>query len=300
MPTAATIARSSLCPGPTIGRPSAVVNAISVDVEEYYHGMEFERALSASELKRLPSRVEASVDRVLALFAEREVKATFFIVGSVAKAHPRMIRRIAAEGHEMGCHGYAHQLVWRQTPVEFRRDIRDARGVVEDLTGTEILGYRAPNYSIGAEIPWAFDILAEEGFRYDSSVYPIHHDRYGLPEAPRFPYVLRNSAVGALWEFPIGTVRALGVNFPIGGGGPFRLLPYSWFRIGLARVNRREGRGLMFYFHPWELDPDQPRPRMPWSHSFRHYVNLSREEGKLRRLLQEFTFAPARAVLGLE
>jgi polysaccharide deacetylase family protein (PEP-CTERM system associated) len=284
---------------PTIARSPSVINALSVDVEEYYHGMEFERALSASELRQLPSRIEASMDRVLALFEARGVQATFFIVGCVAQAHPAMVRQIAARGHEVACHGYAHQLVGRQTPGEFRQDLRRARGVIEDLTGTAILGYRAPNYSIGAETLWAFDILAEEGFRYDSSVYPIHHDRYGSPAAPRFPYVLRDSAAGVLWEFPIGTVRALGMNFPIGGGGTFRLFPYSWFRRGLARVNRHEGRGIMFYFHPWELDPDQPRPRMPWSHSFRHYVNLRRQEAKLGRLLQDFAFAPARSVLGV-
>lgn len=276
-----------------------VCNALTVDVEEYYHGMEFEAAVPPDDRRHLPSRVEASVDRVLRLLDASRVHATFFVLGSVARAHPAMVTRIAEAGHEIACHGDAHELVPRQTPAEFRADVRRARESLEDIVGHAVIGYRAPNYSIREETAWAFDVLLEEGFRYDSSVYPIHHDRYGFPAAPRFPYRLRGRGEQALWELPLGTVRALGLNFPIGGGGPFRLFPYVFFRAGIRRVNWREGQGVTFYFHPWELDPDQPRPPMPFLHRFRHYVNLDRSEAKLARLLHDVRFAPARDVLAL-
>lgn len=278
----------------------AVVNALSVDVEEYYHGQEFEAAVPASERPRLPSRVEDSVGRVLDLLAAHDVRGTFFVVGQVAEAHPGMVRKIHGAGHEVACHSYRHELVSRQRPAEFREDVRRARSTLEDLAGTPVVGYRAPNYSIGPAQGWAYDILLEEGFRYDSSIYPIAHDRYGDSSAPRAPYAIRGVGEQALIEFPIGTARVLGVNLPIGGGGYFRLLPTGWTRRGIARVNRREGLPAMFYFHPWELDPGQPRPPMPWHHRFRHYVNLHRTEDKLRRLLRDVRFAPARAVLGLD
>ena len=277
-----------------------IVNALSVDVEEYYHGLEFETAVPAWERHRLPSRVEPSVDRVLALLAAHGVRATFFAVGQVAEAHPLMIRRIDEAGHELASHGYRHELVSRQTPEEFRADVRRSKAILEDLTGKAVLGYRAPNYSITRAERWAYRILLEEGYRYDSSIYPVHHDRYGEPEAPRFPYVIRRNGHQGLIECPIGTARVCGVNLPIGGGGYFRLLPYQFVRAGLNAVNRREGRGVVFYFHPWELDPDQPRPPMPLHHRLRHYVNLTRVEAKLNRLLTEFRFAPVRDILPLE
>lgn len=274
-----------------------IVNALSIDVEEYYHGMEFEAAVSPAGRRLLPSRVESSVERVLALLDRFNVRATFFTLGCVAEEHPGMVKRIAVHGHEIACHGYSHELVWRQKPDQFRADIRRAKGVLEDLAGQSVIGYRAPNYSIVKSSAWAFDILLEEGFRYDSSIYPIHHDRYGLPGAPRFPYPLTRSNGRALWEFPIGTLRILGMNLPIGGGGPFRLLPYHYFSRGIRAVNRKEGKPIIFYFHPWELDPDQPRPPMPWHHRLRHYANLTKAESKLRQLLQDIPFAPARQVL---
>lgn len=274
-----------------------VVNALSVDVEEYYHGVEFEAALGAARAA-LPSRVEESVDRVLALLADARVRATFFTVGEVAAAHPAMVRKIDGEGHELGCHGHRHELVWRQTPEEFRTDVRRGKAILEELSGTPVIGYRAPNYSIGPAQGWAFDVLVEEGFHYDSSVYPIRHDRYGDPDAPRFPHEIRRAA-GTLVEFPIGTARVLGVNLPIGGGGYFRLLPTAWVGRGIERVNRAEGRPVMFYLHPWELDAGQPRPPMPWHHRFRHYVNLEKVPAKLAALLRRVRFAPARDVLRL-
>jgi polysaccharide deacetylase family protein (PEP-CTERM system associated) len=282
-----------------MAREYMIANALSIDVEEYYHGMEFEAAVPAEQRSSLPSRVEDSVDRVLALLAEHGATATFFIVGQVAERHCHMVRKIAAAKHEIACHSYRHELVFRQSPQEFRLDIRQAKVVLENETGMAVIGYRAPNYSITAAQDWAYDILLEEGFRYDSSVYPISHDRYGYPSAPRFPYTLRGEHHSGLIEFPIGTVRLWGHNFPIGGGGYFRLLPEALVRYGIRHVNTRETQPVMFYFHPWELDPGQPRPPMPWHHRFRHYVGLSRQEMKLTRLFQRIPFRATKEVLGL-
>ncbi len=276
-----------------------ITNALSVDVEEYYNGVEFEAAVPSCERHKLPSRVEMSVGLVLDLLARSGVLATFFIVGEVAVAHPTMVRRIAEGGHEIGCHGYRHEPISCQGPEQFRTDVHRAKAVLEDLSGMAVMGYRAPNYSIGPEQAWAYDVLLEEGFRYDSSIYPIVHDRYGDPAAPRFPYEVPRNGRGGLIEFPIGTARLLGMNLPIGGGGYFRLFPTQWIQRGIQRVNRNERQPIMFYFHPWELDPDQPRPPMPWCHRFRHYVNLHRVESKLQCLFAEVTFAPAREVLSL-
>lgn len=276
-----------------------VRNALSIDLEEYYHGMEFEAALGPDRSRHLPSRVEWSTGRVLDLLENSGVRATFFAVGAVAEAHPELIRRIAAAGHELACHGYAHELVSRQDPAAFRADVRRSKALLEDLSGQPVLGYRAPNYSIGADQAWAYDVLLEEGFAYDSSLYPIRHDRYGDPHAPRFAHDIVRGGERALKEFPIGTLRFAGANWPIGGGGVFRLFPTVLFEWALLHVNRREGRGVMFYFHPWELDPHQPRPPMPLAHRFRHYVNLGRYERKLGRLIRKVPFGPACEVLGL-
>ncbi len=276
-----------------------VVNALSVDVEEYYHGVEFEAAVPGAARYYLPSRVEWSVDRVLELFDNVGVQATFFIVGQVAAQHPAMVRRIAAAGHEIACHSDRHELVSRQTPEAFDADIVRAKGCLEDLCGEAILGYRAPNYSIGPQQSWAYEHLLATGFQYDSSIYPIVHDRYGQPQAPRFPYEICRRGDMRLIEFPIATRRLLGLNLPIGGGGYFRLFPATLVRRGIRHVNAHERQPIMFYFHPWELDPEQPRPPMPWHHRFRHYVNLAHMPVKLRYLLEHTRFAPASHVLGL-
>lgn len=275
----------------------AVRNALSVDVEEYYHAVVFREGIKGAADHRFVSRVEVSIDRVLALLGRYAVRATFFILGEVAVSHPVMVRKIAGEGHEVACHGYRHELVWRQTPKQFRADIHRAKGLLEDLTDQPVLGYRAPTFSISPTEEWAYDILLEEGFRYDSSIYPIIHDRYGHVGAPRFPYKIWRNGQHGLIEFPIGTVRFLRLNLPIGGGGYFRLLPLRVTRFGIKRVNAREGQPIMFYFHPWELDPEQPRPPMHWRNRFRHYVGLGRQEAKLSRLLQECQFSTVREVL---
>ena len=274
-------------------------NALTVDVEEYYHALVFQEGTRGAPTERLESRVEASIQRVLALMASAGAKATFFVLGQVAAAHPAMVRTIKGQGHEIACHGHRHEPISRLTPEQFRADIKQAKVVLEDLAGEPILGYRAPNFSIGRDQAWAYDILLEEGFRYDSSIYPIRHDSYGDHGAPRFPYELRRQGPHNLMQVPIGTVRLFGMNLPIGGGGYFRLLPFSLIHHGIRRVNVAEKRPIVFYFHPWELDPDQPRPSMPWRNRFRHYVGMRKEEAKLARLLRAFQFDTVRAMVGV-
>jgi polysaccharide deacetylase family protein (PEP-CTERM system associated) len=274
-----------------------VTNALTVDVEEYYHAAIFRAGTKGSTRDRFESRVEQSVDRLLRLLKQHQTKATFFVLGEVAAGHPSLVRRLAADGHEIACHGYGHDDVHVQTPRTFRADIRQAKAQIEDIVGESVVGYRAPNFSIGRAQAWAYQILVEEGFRYDSSMYPVLHDRYGQPEAPRFPYEIWRDGPHRLMEFPIGTARLLGVNLPIGGGGYFRLSPLSLFQLGMQYVNGWEQRPVMFYVHPWEFDPGQPRPMMAWRYRFRHYVGLERSEAKLSRLLSAFAFGTARDVL---
>ncbi len=272
-------------------------NVLSVDVEEYFHALIFREAVGAVDQNRFPSRVARSVERVLSLLREHGARATCFVLGEVAEAHPELVRKIDDDGHEVACHGYRHDLVSAMTPAEFRADVRRAKALLEDLTGKAVIGYRAPNYSIGRGDAWAYDVLLEEGFRYDSSLYPILHDRYGQFDAPRFPHVIRQHGGRSLIEFPISTARLLGVNLPIGGGGYFRLLPETLTRLGVRRVNRGERQPIMFYFHPWELDAELPRPPMRWPSRLRHYVGIAREEAKLSRLLRRHQFTTARETL---
>lgn len=276
-----------------------ITNALSVDVEEYYHATIFREGMRETAGRCFPSRIEESVERVLGLLEDQDIRATFFVLGEVAVARPAMVRKIARQGHEVACHGDRHELVWRQSPEDFRADVHRAKQLLEDLTSHPVIGFRAPNFSIGRAQAWAYDILLEEGFRYDSSVYPIFHDRYGHPSAPRFIHEIRRNGRERLIEFPIGTARLLGVNFPIGGGGYFRLLPLALIRRGILRVNVRERQPTMFYFHPWELDPGQARHPMPWYHRFRHYVGLERQEVKLSCLLRDVRFSTVRDVLGM-
>ena len=274
-----------------------VMNALSVDVEEYYHASIFRNGTRALDGRQFKSRIEPSVARLLAILSRHRTRATFFVLGEVAATHPAIVRRIAGEGHEVACHGDGHEDVWTQGPAEFRADIRRAKARLEDVSGAPVIGSRAPNFSIGARQRWAYQILLEEGFRYDSSSYPILHDRYGHPGAPRFPYEIWRDGPDALVEFPVGTARLAGVNLPIGGGGFFRLSPFALIRLGIQRVNVREAKPVMFYLHPWELDPGQPRPPMPWHLRFRHYVGVEKEAVKLSRLLGGFRFGTAREVL---
>ena len=273
-----------------------IANVLTVDVEEYYHAAIFRRG-AGSGRAGFASRVEASMSRLADLMRVHQARATLFVLGEIAAAHPALLRSLAADQHEIACHGDRHDDVSSLTPEEFRADIRRAKAQIEDVVGQPVIGYRAPNFSIGPAQSWAYEILAEEGFAYDSSLHPIHHDRYGRPDAPRFPFEIWRNGASSLTEFPIGTVRVCGVNLPIGGGGYFRLLPYSLVSSGIRRVNAREHQPVMFYLHPWELDPGQPRPEMPWRHRFRHYVGLEQEETKLEQLFAEFRFGTARAFL---
>ena len=282
----------------TTAPPRDIVNALSVDVEEYFHAKVFQEGTNSARTG-LESRVEASTERVLALLASSGARATFFVLGQVAADHPNLIRKIVGEQHEIACHGDGHELVSRQTPPQFRADVRRAKARLEDIIGELVVGYRAPNFSIARAQAWAYEILLTEGFRYDSSSYPIRHDSYGDHDAPRFPHDVWRTETGRLIEFPIGTTRLLGVNLPIGGGGYFRLLPMMLTRAGIRRVNAREHRPVLFYFHPWELDPHQPRPAMPWRNRLRHYIGMTREENKLARLFGDIKFAPIRDVLAI-
>jgi len=277
-----------------------ITNALTVDVEEYYHAAIFHRGTEPLGPAPLQSRVEQSVDELLAIMSDHRARGTFFVLGEVAARHPAMVRAIAGQGHEVGCHGDRHENVNAQTPEAFRADIRRAKARVEDAFGGAVVGYRAPNFSIGRAQAWAYRILVEEGFRYDSSTHPIVHDRYGQPEAPRFPYVIWRDGPDSLVEFPVGTVRLFGVNLPIGGGGYFRLSPLALTRRGIQHVNFVERRPVMFYIHPWELDAGQPRRVMAWHNRFRLYVGLEKQAAKLGGLFDRFQFGTASEVLQWE
>lgn len=267
-----------------------VVNALTVDVEEYYHGVEFTEALGVDGVRRLPSRVVGQTERLLDVLDGHGARGTFFTLGVVAQRYPRLVRQIAERGHEVASHGWDHTPVWQLGAPGFRADVRRAKHAVEQAAGRVVRGYRAPNYSIRRDTPWALPILGEEGFVYDSSIYPVVHDRYGFPDAPRFPHVAHSSGGLDLWEVPVGTARFAGTNLPIGGGF-FRLLPTRLVHAAIGSVNRAERQPVVLYVHPWEFDPDQPRPAMSWKQRFRHYTGLRSAERKLRALLADFRFA---------
>jgi polysaccharide deacetylase family protein (PEP-CTERM system associated) len=230
--------------------------------------------------------VEGNTDRILQLFADHDVKATFFTLGWVAERYPQLIRRMIEGGHEVASHGYSHVRVTNQSPEAFRADVVRTKALLEDVSGQEVQGYRAASYSIGASNLWALDVLAETGHRYSSSIYPIRHDLYGMPEAPRFAFQANG---GAMLEVPVTTVELFRRNYPCGGGGYFRLLPYAMSRWAMRRVNEHDGQSCVFYFHPWELDPEQPRQAgLGFKTRFRHYLNLRRMEQRLVRLLGDF------------
>jgi polysaccharide deacetylase family protein (PEP-CTERM system associated) len=266
-----------------------IVNAMSVDVEDYFQVSAFAQHIDRRDWAALPSRVERNTDKVMALFANAGVKATFFTLGWVAERHPALIRRIVDGGHELASHGFAHFRATDQTPEEFRADVRRTKRLLEDASGVAVSGYRAASFSIGAKNLWALEVLAEEGYRYSSSIYPVRHDHYGMPEAPRFAH--RPVGPRGVLELPISTVRLAGRNLPVGGGGYFRLAPYAAFRWALRRLNRDDGMPAVFYFHPWEVDPEQPRPEgLSAKTRFRHYVNLGRMERRLGTMLADFAW----------
>ena len=275
-----------------------MLNAVTVDVEEYFHPTEVQTAINQSGWAALPSRIERQLDQTLELLAARRTKATFFVLGWVAERHPHAIREIVAAGHEIGCHSYWHQLVYSLTPQQFRSDTRRAVAAIEDAGGVTPRVYRAPSYSIVQKSMWALEILVEEGFVSDSSIYPITHDRYGIPGSPRHPHVIETPA-GPIREFPIATVRLSKDRVaPIGGGGYLRLLPYRYTSAGIRRLNRDENQPACIYFHPWEIDPDQPRLASGLIARLRTYTGVKGMERKLERLLTEFQFSTLSQVYG--
>jgi polysaccharide deacetylase family protein (PEP-CTERM system associated) len=281
----------------------AIVNAMSIDVEDYFQVSAFAPHISRADWQRHECRVEANVDRILALLDGACTRATFFTLGWIAERHPQVVRRIVAQGHELASHGYAHLRASDQERADFIDDISSSKKLLEDIGGQAVRGYRAPSFSIDERNLWAFDCLAEAGYHYSSSIYPIRHDHYGMPNAPRFAH-----RIGDILEIPATTVRAWQRNWPASGGGYFRLLPYPLSRWLIARVNEADRQPAVFYFHPWEVDPQQPRiPGIGVKTRLRHYVNLSHMESRLKSLLRDFRWgrmdevflAPARRQAGV-
>jgi polysaccharide deacetylase family protein (PEP-CTERM system associated) len=266
------------------------LNALTIDLEDWYHGIE----LPPDRWREFEDRVVPATDRLLGILGERNVKATFFVLGDVAERHPDLVQEIQRLGHEIGTHGCSHRFVYRQEPDSFRRDIAKSLALLGGCGSDAVVGHRAPYFSITRESLWALDVLTEFGIRYDSSIFPVSNYRYGIPDAERWPH-----RIGSLIEFPISTWRVRGKNIPIAGGAYFRLLPFRLTRRGISAINR-SGNPAVFYLHPWELDPDHPRVRLPRRIGLTHYANLRATEGRLRRLLAEFRFAPMKEVLGVE
>lgn len=272
----------------------SATNALTVDVEDYFHVAALAPNIHRDSWASRESRVVGNTQKLLAIFEQFDVRGTFFVLGWVAERHPQLVRDIAARGHEIACHGYSHRLVYEQSPEEFYAETLRAKNLLEEITGSAVVGYRAASYSIVRESLWALDILVELGFAYDSSIFPVRHDRYGIPNAERVPHRLATLNGKSIVEWPLATARILGCRLPVAGGGYFRLLPYWLSRWGLASINRRESQPFIFYLHPWEVDPEQPRVSASWLSRFRHYTNLGKCEERLRRLLGEFRFGAAR------
>lgn len=281
-------------------RHAGPVNALTIDVEDYFHVTAFKERISPEQWDRFPARVFDNTLRCLDLLDEHAVKATFFILGWVAERYPALVGRIRDARHEIACHGYGHQLIHELGPTAFREDVRRAKRILEDISGLKVRGYRAPSYSITAKSPWALDILIEEGFEYDSSIFPVVHDTYGIRDARRFPHVLERPG-GRMLEFPLSTlpVKLPGGEFrvPVAGGGYLRLMPAGFLPWAFRRINHREGQPAVLYFHPWEIDTGQPRIHAGRKSRLRHYLNLRTTEGKLRRILGGLPFAPMSAAL---
>lgn len=270
-----------------------ITNALTVDVEDYFQVSAFESHIDRADWDRLECRVERNIARILTLFAQHDAKATFFTLGWVAERYPTLVREIVQQGHELASHGFAHQRASSLSEADFLADITRAKSLLEDVGGVAVKGYRAPSFSIDERNLWAFDALSRAGYAYSSSIYPIFHDHYGMPDAPRFAH----QRASGLMEIPITTLRLRERNFPASGGGYFRLLPYRASKWMFSQVNRLEQRPVVFYFHPWEIDPDQPRIQAAAAKAkFRHYLNLNRMEGRLTQLLQDFRWGRMDAI----
>ncbi|MDX1754879.1 MAG: DUF3473 domain-containing protein [Marinobacter sp.] len=271
-------------------------NALTIDVEDYFQVAALAEAVSRDDWPSMEYRVEANTAKLLDRLSEAGTRATFFTLGWVAERSPGLVRQIRQAGHEIASHGYSHQLIYKQSPQTFREETRKSKRILEDIIGEPVNGYRAASYSITQQSRWALDILCEEGFTWDSSIFPVHHDRYGMPGTPRWPHRLETETGLELAEFPLSTLKLPGYVLPIAGGGYFRLFPYWFTQWGLGQINR-QGHPFVFYLHPWEVDPGQPRLEVRWLSRFRHYNNLERCEGRLTRLLQRFHFTTVSDVL---
>lgn len=284
-----------------------MLNALTIDIEDYFQVSAFEKYVKHEDWGTYPSRVEANTLKVLDMLEEFSVNATFFILGWVAEKHPSIVREVQKRGHEIASHGYNHKLVYNMSPEDFRKDIKTAKMLLEDICGKKVCCYRAPSYSITNESLWALDILIEEGFECDSSIFPVYHDIYGIPNAGRFPHEI-NSLHGVIREFPVSTVQInilknprlnlFGqVRVPISGGGYLRLFPVWLIKKAIKHINESEGQPAILYFHPWEIDPGQPRIKAGLKSRFRHYINLDKTMEKVKYLLSSFKFAPISQVL---
>ena len=272
------------------------INAITVDVEDYFHVSAFANDIDPSEWDRFEPRAHENVARLLDIFNEFDVHGTFFVLGWLAERNPQLVRKISDLGHEIGCHGYSHQLIYNQSRSEFARETKKAKSMLEEITGKPVDGYRAASFSITQESYWALDILHEAGFKYDSSIYPVRHDTYGYRGAEPYPYILTTQLGARIAEFPISTLNLGLMRVPVGGGGYFRLYPYPITRIALSSINR-SGHPFVFYMHPWEIDCEQPRIESNRLSTFRHYNNIARFEKRLRKLLSQFHFGNMSDVL---
>ena len=269
-----------------------ITNYLTIDVEDYFQVAAFEKQVKTDDWSRFESRVSNNTGNILNILENYKIKATFFIVGWIAEKHPDLVREISRRGHEIACHSYNHQRIQSLTKEAFREDTKRSKEILEDICGKKVSGYRAPTYSITGKTLWALDILAELGFTYDSSIFPIYHDNYGIPDAPRFPYQHEGLS---LMEYPISTALIMGRKVPVAGGGYFRLFPYWFTSMALKSINEKEKQPFIFYLHPWEVDPDQPRMQnISLLSRFRHYNNLSKTASRLHKLLSDFQFGPIR------
>ena len=273
-----------------------IVNAMTVDVEDYFHASAFDRGVSRASWDQLESRVVPNTRRLLDIFSAHDLRATFFVLGWVADKFPSLVKDISAAGHELASHGFHHQLVYLLTPSQFREDVRRSKDTIEQIAGVPVRGYRAPSFSIVKQSLWALDVLIEEGFSYDASIFPIRHDRYGIADAPRHAHMIQRAS-GSILEMPSSTVRVGQTNYPIAGGGYFRLFPYAMTKWVITQVNTADQQPVMLYIHPWEVDPEQPRLPASMAAQLRHHVGMNTTIDKLNRVIDDFAFGPVRDVI---
>lgn len=274
----------------------SIVNALTIDVEDYFHVAALSESISPSQWDSQECRVSKNTEQLVNLFEKNNVKATFFVLGWVAERYPDVVKMIHNAGHEVASHGYSHQLVYNQSREVFREETIKSKKILEDIIQKPVVGYRAASYSITKQSIWAIDILAEAGFTYDSSIFPVHHDRYGIPGTPQEPYLLSTESGNQIIEFPLSTFDILNYKLPIAGGGYFRLFPYWFSKLGLSSINKKS-KPFIFYLHPWEIDPEQPRVKASLLSTFRHYNNLDKCYQRLEKLLGDFNFGPVRDVI---